>query len=185
MNLKLVFFFCLLSFISISQATSWKLIPNQSSLTFVATQNGAPVSGNFKKFDGTINFDPNQLDKSDIEIIIDMASVSDAYNQISDTLKSTPWFDVKVFPNATFKANKITKTGERTYQAQGKLTIRDKTIPVTLNFKQEEYSPIKARMKGSTTIKRTDFGVGQGDWADTKTVKDDVKILFTVTATNK
>ena len=40
-------------------------------------------------------------------------------------------------------------------------------------------------MMGSTTIKRTAFSVGQGEWSDTNAVKDDVQINFTVSAIRK
>ncbi|MHB1947230.1 MAG: YceI family protein [Gammaproteobacteria bacterium] len=180
---KWLFVLCiLLPIVSFADVPAWKIVPNESSLSFTATQNGAPVSGKFTKFSGDIHFDPNQLDKSHVKIIVDIGSISDAYNQLSDTLKTPEWFNTKVFPQAIFESKELTKTGDKTYQAKGNLTIRDKTQPVTLTFTQEEYTATKARMKGETTIKRTAFGVGQGEWADTKAVKDDVHIDFTVVA---
>jgi polyisoprenoid-binding protein YceI len=169
----------------IAAAPAWQIVPADSSLTFVATQNDAPVTGKFKTFTGDINFDPNQLSTSKVKIIIDMASVSDAYNELADNLKKPEWFNIQVFPQAVFQATEFVKTGDKTYQAKGTLTIRDKTVPVTLTFTSEEYTDTKALMKGNTTIKRLAFGVGQGDWADTKTVKDDVNINFVVSATKK
>lgn len=163
-------------------APAWKIVPKDSNITFTATQNGAPVTGLFKNFTGDINFDPSQLSTSNVKIVIDVSSISDAYNQLADTLKGKDWFDATTYPQATFKSSEFTKTGDKTYQVKGTLTIRDKTLPTTLNVTQEEYSATKAVMKGTTTIKRTSFGVGQGEWADTKAIKDDVKIDFTITA---
>ncbi len=165
-------------------ATTWQIEPDKSSLKFTATQNNAPVSGQFKSFTGEINFDPNQLKSSQIKILIDMNSISDPYNQLSDTLKGKDWFDSKDFPQGIYKSNEIISTGNKTYQAKGMLTLRDKTLPVVINFNQEEYSPTHALMKGSTTIKRTAFGVGQGQWSDTNAIKDEVKIDFIVSAIN-
>ncbi|HVV68547.1 MAG TPA: YceI family protein [Gammaproteobacteria bacterium] len=160
---------------------AWKIVPHESTLTFTATQNGAPTTGTFSNFSGDIHFDPSQLDKSNVKIIVNMSSISDAYNQLSDTLKSAEWFNAKVFPQAVFQSSGFTKTGEKTYQAQGNLTIRDKTQPIILNFTLEEFSST-AKITGNTTIKRTAFGVGQGEWSDTKTVKDDVQVNFKVSA---
>ena len=165
--------------------TAWKIVPGASTLTFTGTQNGAPASGEFKKFNGDINFDPNQLDASNINIVIDMGSVSASYQDMAATLTAPDWFNVKLFPQAIFKANSFTKTGDKTYQAKGTLTIRDKTAPVILVFTLDDYSPEKALVKGSTTIKRTTFGVGQGDWASTDNVKDDVTINFIISAIKK
>jgi polyisoprenoid-binding protein YceI len=37
-------------------------------------------------------------------------------------------------------------------------------------------------VKGKTTIKRSLFGVGQGDWSKTDAVKDDVLVEFVLAA---
>jgi polyisoprenoid-binding protein YceI len=164
---------------------TWQIVPAESSLTFTATQNGAPVTGKFKKFTGEINFDPDQLSASNVNIVVDVGSIADPYNQLADTLKSADWFDTKRFPQVVFTAHEFTKMSDKTYQAKGTLSIRDKTLPVILNFTQEEYSSTKARVSGKTTIKRTAFGVGQGEWADTNAVKDDVRVDFVLTAIKK
>lgn len=182
---KIIFIFLLSPLVASADVPSWKIIPNESTLTFTATQNGAPVTGTFTNFTGDINFDPAQLDKSNVKIIVNVGSISDPYNQLSDTLKSADWFNTKLFPQAVFQSTGFTKTGDKTYQAKGTLTIRDKTQPIVLNFTQQEYSQTKAKMTGSTTIKRTAFGVGQGEWSDTKAVKDDVQVNFTVNAQRK
>lgn len=182
---KFILILMLFPVASIAAVSSWKIVPNESSLSFTATQNGAPVTGKFTNFSGEINFDPNQLSESNVKIIVNVGSISDPYNQLSETLKTPDWFNVKVFPQAIFQSSNFTKTGDKTFQAKGNLTIRDKTLPVTLIFTQEEYSQAKAVMKGSTVIKRSAFGVGQGEWSDTKTVKDDVQVDFTVTGIRK
>lgn len=161
----------------------WKILDDKSTLTFIATQNGAPVNGEFKKFSGEIKFDPAQLSGSQIKIEIDMNSVSSSYAQIADTLKTADWFNVKSYPKATFVASHFTKTGNNAYQANGNLTLRDKTVPITLNFVLDEYSAAQSRVHGDTTIKRSAFGVGQGEWSNTNSVKDEVQIHFTLSAT--
>ena len=94
-------------------------------------------------------------------------------------------FEWKNSAKVSASTGEVTKTGDKTYKAEGTLTIRDKTQPVTLTFKEEENTVSKGRIKGSTTLKRTDFGVGQGEWADTKAIKDEVLVEFEVTATKK
>ena len=89
---------------------------------------------------------------------------------------------MKLFPEAIFESESFKKTGNNQYQVDGKLTIRDKTVPVVLTFSTEELTKTKGRVKGSTTVKRMMFGVGQGEWSDTNAVKDDVQVNFTMTA---
>lgn len=177
--------FLLLPMLSLAAAPMWQVVPNESKVTFTATQNDAPVTGEFKKFSADIQFDPDNLSANTVKVTIDTSSIADPYNQLADTLKEADWFNVKAFPQAVFTSNQFSKTGDKTYQSKGTLTIRDKTLPVTLDFTQEKYDKTSAVIKGSTTIKRTAFGVGQGEWADTKAVKDEVKIEFTVTAVKK
>ena len=178
---KFIFTLIVFPVVCIAAAPSWEIVPKDSSLSFTATQNGAPVTGKFTDFTGEINFDPNQLSESNVKIIVNVGSISDPYNQLSDTLKTPDWFNVKTFPQAIFQSSNFTKTGDKTFQAKGNLTIRDKTLPVTVTFTQKEYSQTKAVVKGSTIIKRTAFGVGQGEWSDTNAVKDDVQVDFTLT----
>lgn len=166
-------------------ATVWKIVPVESSLTFTAIQNNAPVSGKFSIFSGDIDFDPAKLDKSSVNIVVNMASVLTSYAEVGDALKSDVWFDVKLFPQAVFKASRFIKTKENTYEAQGNLTIRDKTIPVTLLFTIKDYSAKHAKVEGATVLKRRDFGVGSGEWESTDTVKDDVDVKFVINAIPK
>jgi polyisoprenoid-binding protein YceI len=170
------------SIAAVASPTAWKIMPDGSSIKFTATQNGSPVMGNFKKFSGMINFDPDQLDKSNVDITIDIASISTSYKEIADTLQTPDWFDAKLFPQAVFKADHFTLQADKTYQANGTLTIRDKTIPVVLTFTLPEYSKTKALAKGDTTLQRTMFGLGKGDWAKTDDVKDEVKVEFVLSA---
>ena len=169
-----------------SQTTDeWQIVPVESSLSFTGTQNGAPVSGHFQSFSGKINFDPNQLDKSNVQIFIDMGSIFTPYGQVADTLKTSDWFNIKAFPQAIFKATQFTKLTDNNYQANGTLTLRDKTLPLTIIFTLQEYTNKKAKVQGSTSLHRTLFGIGQGDWANTMIVKDKVDIQFSILATKK
>ncbi|HBD7060331.1 TPA: YceI family protein [Legionella pneumophila] len=163
----------------------WQIVPNESQLTFTATQNGAPVTGEFKTFTGDIRVDPNDLKNSSIDIIVDINSISASYSELKDTLINPEWFNVKMFPKAEFKSNQIEKTGDKSYQAKGILTIRDKSEPVTLTFTSEQPDANKGIVVGNTTIKRTQFGVGQGDWSSTKEIKDEVTINFKVVGIKK
>lgn len=161
---------------------AWQIIPDKSKITFTATQNGAPVSGEFTKFSGDIHFDPAQLSASHVKIIVDMNSVHSSYQEMSDNLKLAEWLNVGVYTQAVFNANSFNKMGENTYLANGTLTIRDKTVPVQLKFTLEKFSKTDAFVKGSTILKRTQFNVGTGEWAKTDTVKDEVTVDFVLTA---
>ena len=180
-----VFIFILIPTFANADIIAWQIVPDESSITFTASQNNAPVMGEFKKFEGNINFDPNQLDKSNVRIIIDTSSVSTSDPDISGTLKTADWLNAKVFPQAIFTANNFTKTGNSAYQANGTLTIRDKSLPVKVLFILDKYTPTNAHAKGMVVLKRDDFGVGQGDWSSTDVVKNEVQVNFKISAINQ
>ena len=65
------------------------------------------------------------------------------------------------------------------YSAQGALTLRGVTKDVPIDF-QFTPSAGAAKLVGTASLKRLDFGVGQGDWKSTEWVADAVKISFSL-----
>lgn len=164
---------------------AWQIVPAESNLSFTGTQNDAPVTGEFKTFSGELLIDPDDLPHSSIHIVVDMNSLNASYAEVKSTLITPEWFDIKLFPKADFKSDKIIKTGDKSYEAKGMLTIRDKSAPIILNLNVEELSATKGVVTGNSLVKRTVFGVGQGEWAGTDEIKDDVTVNFRIVATKK
>jgi polyisoprenoid-binding protein YceI len=129
--------------------------------------------------------DPNDLRNSSIDIIVDINSLTASYAELKTTLATPDWFNTTLFPKAEFKSTHIEKMGEQSYQAKGTLTIRDKSQPIVLTFTGEVQNSSKGMVEGSTVIKRTQFGVGQGEWSSTKEIKDEVTVNFKVVANKK
>ncbi|MFI4938531.1 MAG: YceI family protein [Candidatus Berkiellales bacterium] len=175
---KRALFTALLAMSFACDASQWQIDTNESEISFTATQNDAPVTGKFTGFKGDIDFDPKQLATSKVFVSIDTNSVTTSYKQVADTLKTDDWLNVKIFPEATFKSNNITQKGNNQYEANGTLTIRNISLPMTINFELNNPSQNKSQVKGKTTIKRNSFGVGQGEWSSTEEVKDIVSVDF-------
>jgi polyisoprenoid-binding protein YceI len=159
-------------------ATQWTLQPKESKLTFVGTQAGAQFEGTFERFTADIKFDPQDLAGSRFDVKIDTASVDTRDSERDDTLKSADLFAVKQFASAHYVADKFAAQGGK-YTATGKLTLRNVTrdVPIEFTFEKKDGS---AWLKGTAQLKRLDFGVGQGDWKDTSTVANEVKVSFTL-----
>ena len=158
-------------------AAQWSMQPKESKLTFVGEQAGAQFQGSFDKFTADITFDPKDLAGSRFDVKIDTASVNTQDGERDTTIKSADLFDVKRFPTARYVADKFTATGANKYSASGKLTLRDvtKDVPIEFTFDSKDGA---AWLKGTAKIKRLDFGVGQGEWKDTATVGNDVQVRF-------
>jgi polyisoprenoid-binding protein YceI len=52
-------------------------------------------------------------------------------------------------------------------------------VPFTLRMATEQGKSV-GYLEGKTTVKRLDFGVGQGDWKSTEWVGNDVGISYSV-----
>ncbi|WP_129776286.1 YceI family protein [Peristeroidobacter soli] len=160
-------------------AATWSLQPKESKLTFVGEQAGAQFEGSFDKFTADISFDPKNLAASRFDVKIDTASVNTQDGERDTTIKGADLFDVKRFPTAQYVADKFTDKGGNKYSATGKLTLRNvtKDVPIDFSFESKDGG---AWLKGTAKIKRLDFGVGQGEWQDTSTVGNDVQVRFSL-----
>jgi len=182
MKRMLIAILMLFPVVSFAVVPDWTILPAESSIRFVGAQNNAPVKGEFKKFTGKIHFDPEQLNDSLVSIKVDMNSVSTSYKDFTITLLNNEWFNVSVFPTAEFIANEFIKKADGQYEAKGKLTIRDKTLPLTIGFEAKQMPNELVRVTGHTTLKRLEFGIGQGEWQSTSEVADEVDVYFDIVA---
>ena len=156
------------------------LVPAQSDITFVAKQLGVPLDGRFKRFTAQVAFDPKQLPTSKIAFQIELGSV--AVNADSDVeLVKPEWFNTAKFPKATFQSGAIKALGAGRFEVAGKLAIkgasRDLVVPVQLTQTQTQAGALTTAT-GTFGIKRLDFKVGDGDWADTSVVANEVQVKF-------
>lgn len=176
----LIFF--LLPILSFASGKIWHIDPDKSWLRFTATQNGAPLTGEFNDFSGDIQFDPQHMAESHVKITVTMSSASAAYKEVTDLLKTESFFNPKKFPKAVFISNSFSKLKDMQYDVKGHLTLLNKTLPMTLHFTLEKYNATEAIAQGNTSMKRLDFGVGKGEWSSTNQVENDVAINFLITA---
>lgn len=162
-------------------AADWAVDGAKSTLTFVGAQTGKAFSGNFGNFDAAIKFDPQDLQSSRIEVVVDMTSAKTGDRQRDDALPTADWFAVKEFPKATFASSKIVSAGNGNYEALGKLSIRgvsrDLVLPFTVAIDGD-----KAVADGSIPLSRPDFGVGQGEFATGQWVGLDVTVTYHIEA---
>lgn len=86
----------------------------------------------FTKVDGKLSLDPDKPESSKISVTIDVDSVSSGVPIFNDHLRGEKWFDAAKYPTITFESTGIKRTGDKTAEVTGDLTIRDVTKPVTL-----------------------------------------------------
>jgi polyisoprenoid-binding protein YceI len=172
-----------------ADAASWNVIEDESRVEFSGNQMGVPTTGEFQSFTSEIDFDIAALTESTVSVVIDVTSVTAPYPVLAQVLKQEPWFNVADFPNATITISNISKVEDDQFNAAGTLTLRGITQPLDFAFSFTAFGPdpdragwSRAVMTGETTVQRTTFGVGQGEWGDTSIVADDVIIRVQLTA---
>ncbi len=158
---------------------SQALIANQSEVGYVSTQMGVQVEGNFARFEAHIDLDPDELPTSSVALSVDTSSVDFPSADVVKELAKPEWFDTAHYPRAEFRSSRIRRLGDGRYELTGTLTIkghaRDVVFPVALSR-----SGATTLATGGLTIKRLDYGVGQGEWGDTSLVADEVQIKFKI-----
>lgn len=167
----------LLSTLALSATAQQKLLPAQSELAFTAKQMGVPINGRFKKFDAQLSFDAAKLATSKVAFTVDMGSASIGTPEMDTELPKTPWFNVPKFPQASFASSSFKALGGGKYEVAGQLSIKGRAQPVVVPLTMTQSGSITTAT-GVLPIKRLAFGIGDGDWADTAMVADDVQVRF-------
>jgi polyisoprenoid-binding protein YceI len=182
-SFAMLMFATVAAFAAAAPPVHYTLDPARSLLRFTFQQAGASNTGRFGKYTADVLFANDNLAASKIDVTIDINSLDTGDKERDDTLKTPDLFDAKKFPQAKFVATKFVSTGAGRYDALGKLTIRNVTkdlkLPITFQTKAEQGKNV-GYMTGRVTIRRLDYGVGQGDWKAPDQVPDEVQVSFSL-----
>ncbi len=148
----------------------------KSEIAFVSKQMGVPVEGLFKKFDAQIAFDPKKPEAGKVNFAIETGSASLSPDADSELIKPI-WFNVAAFPKATFTSSSIKALGGGKFEVAGKLAIKGQTRDVVVPVAVSQAAGVSTA-SGSFSIKRLEFKIGEGEWADTSMVANDVQVKF-------
>jgi cytochrome b561 len=161
----------------------WSADPATSTLEFVFVQAGAKTTGRFARFTADIDFSPTNPAAGKFDVVIDMASSDTRDKERDDTLRMPDLFNIAKFPRANYVASQFVGKGAG-FEGKGKLTLRGVSldVPVTFTFTPgADATKPTATLKGTATVKRLLFGVGQGEWKSTEWISDDVQVQFSLT----
>ncbi len=176
--MRTLFILPLLLLTALAGAAEFKVLrPQQSSVSFVSKQMGVPVDGEFKKFTASIVLDPAKPEKGKARIDIDLNSIDTGNKDANDEVISKNWFDAKTYPTASFVSTAVKSQGQGRYTAQGKLTIKGRTLDTRADFTIDQKADL-ITLAGSFILKRLTYDIGSGIWSDTDTVADEVLVRF-------
>jgi polyisoprenoid-binding protein YceI len=108
-----------------AQAATWVVDHTQSRLGFTAQWSGSPFSGQFRKWDAKIEFDPADIARARADITIDMTSAFSGEADIDENLPGVQGFHAARFPDLRFvtrafraMGGKPVRSGGRPYDAR-------------------------------------------------------------------
>lgn len=152
-----------------------------SALAFAGKYQGAVFVGQFPGFSTTVSFDPAAPEEAKLNVTIPMVAATTRNKDYDSEMLGSAFFNTAAFPQATFQANGFRVIGENQYAADGTLTLRGISKPVTLEL---TWTPgERPVLRGRTTVKRLDFDVGAGDWGDTKLIPNAIAVSTRVVLT--
>ncbi len=163
--------------VSLAEVPSeWAVMKGKIALT--VTQLGSHVQGAFTDWTSAITFDPKASGtQGDVTTTISIGSLQ--LGSVTGDALGTNFFDAEAFPTALFTA-KIVADGAA-YLADGTLTIKDITMPLSLPFTLV-IEDDTATMAGSIDIDRRDFGIGD-NISDESNLGFGVSVDIALTAT--
>ena len=165
-------------------AASYKIDTTHAQIQFKVKHFGiSSVKGIFTDFEGTFEYDPENVKASKAEAKIKAASVNTANKKRDDHLRADDFLNATATPEISFVSKEIKDVDGATFTIVGDLTIRGITKPVELETEfggaaKDPWGNERAAFIAKTTINRKDFGIEMSKTLETGglIVGEDVKI---------
>lgn len=172
----LVLVFSLLSSFGFAQNTEWTV--SSSKITFKIKNAGFMVDGDISGLKAKINFDAAKSYSNSIETTVDAKSITTHSGARDRHIHKPDFFDVEKYTIITLSSSTFAKQADGTYKGYFKLTIKNVTKDVVIPFAFTEKDD-KANFKGTFTINRLDYGVGENSMilSNNATITLDVNVV--------
>jgi polyisoprenoid-binding protein YceI len=172
-----------------TKTTTYNVDKAHSEVTFQVRHLLTKVRGRFSDFDGTIEYDEEHTENSQVNVAIRAASIDTSERDRDNHLRSADFFDVEKHPTLTFTSRAITRKGTVGFALTGDLTIHGVTRQATfdVNFLGKAKDPWgneRIAFEAAAVINRKDYGLNWNAALETGgfLVGDEVKISLSVQA---
>jgi polyisoprenoid-binding protein YceI len=193
LGLILVAALCGASRAALAEPAKYELDPNHLSIGFLVDHIGyEKVLGMFRKASGSYTFDEDTGTMSDLRVVIETDSVFSNQKERDEHLRSADFLNSAEFPEMIFTAKGAKRTGEKSFEIAGELSLLGKTRPLTLQAtwnKSGPYpfgegllgkKPYVMGVSARTSFKRSDFGMSYA--VDNGWVGDEVELIIELEA---
>ena len=156
-------------------AKSWQVDPAHSTLGFTNTYQNVEYTGQFRHFNAAIDYDPNDLAHAKFDVSVDITSLDTQNSERDQAALGADFFDTAKFPKAHFVTTAFRKAADGKVIADGVLTLHGISKPVALTVLFKPNGNV-ATLDVTAQVKRLDFGIGAGQWADPSMIGDGVTV---------
>jgi cytochrome b561/polyisoprenoid-binding protein YceI len=139
------------------EQVSSEWVVESGTLSITIKQLGSDVTGSFADWTAQINFDDTPTDGKHGDVDVTIAIGSLTLGSVTQQAMGFDFFNAAEFPTAEFKADIL--SSDDAYIAEGSLTLRGATVPVSMPFTLS-LDGDTAQMSGKTVLNRGDFGIG-------------------------
>jgi Uncharacterized conserved protein len=140
----------------------YEIDPDHSAVRFVARHIAmSRVYGQFQQFTGQIRI-AEPFEDSEVEVLIDAASVFTNAEKRDEHLRSADFLDVQRFPKLHFTSHRFTRPGGNRWLIDGELTLHGMTSDVQLDatyLGMQEWNGVRAGCTATTELHREHFTV--------------------------
>ena len=125
------------------------------------------VSGRFKDFTGSINYNDQDATKSTVVFNAKIASIDTEVAPRDKHLLSADFFDAVSYPEMKFVSTKIEKKGKDKYILHGDFTLKGVTKQIEFPFTftgaiKDPWGNTRFGIEAQTKINRRDYGINYG-----------------------
>ena len=139
--------------------TSVYLHAQEAQISFKIKNAGIFVNGTFDSIQVIQRFKPEDITAVRFMATIPVSTINTGIKSRDRHLLKVKYFDQKNYPNILFESTKVNSTTQG-YQLRGRLTIKNTTLDVIINFTIESIEGLNY-YKGYLELDRRDYGVGK------------------------
>ena len=124
------------------------------------------VSGKFSRFEATIDYKADEVERSSVDVRIETASIDTGIDRRDKHLRAADFFDAAAHPYITFRSRSIKNKGGGNLEVTGEFSMhgvaRELTLPAVVRLVETPDGSTVLTVSLTAEIDRLAFGVGAG-----------------------
>ncbi len=122
------------------------------------------LTGRFDTLEGTFNYDPKNIDKSTIEMKVDVSSINSNHAERDKHLRSDDFLNTDKFNEATFKSMSVKDLENNQLSVTGLLTLHGVSKPIVILVEKigegkDPWGGERVGFSGKARLTLADFGI--------------------------